>query len=110
MPFLQRCASRARRQKNWQVLLKTTALVSIIGLTDMVRVAEEAAKAKRDADKAALAKVPEMQVKIDTLMVLIAETNFFEESDVTFRLDEALMEAGLARDQAGMESEGEEEA
>ncbi|WP_348701475.1 ABC transporter permease [uncultured Marinobacter sp.] len=32
---------------NWQVLLKTTALVSIIGLTDMVRVAEEAAKAER---------------------------------------------------------------
>ena len=31
---------------NWQVLLKTTALVSIIGLTDMVRVAEEAAKAE----------------------------------------------------------------
>jgi len=29
------------------VLLKTTALVSIIGLTDMVRVAEEAAKAER---------------------------------------------------------------
>lgn len=32
---------------NWQVLLKSTALVSIIGLTDMVRVAEEAAKAER---------------------------------------------------------------
>ncbi|SFL81611.1 ABC transporter permease [Marinobacter zhejiangensis] len=32
---------------NWQVLLKTTALASIIGLTDMVRVAEEAAKAER---------------------------------------------------------------
>lgn len=32
---------------NWQVLLKTTALVSIIGLTDMVRVAENAAKAER---------------------------------------------------------------
>ncbi|WP_404364968.1 ABC transporter permease [Marinobacter sp.] len=32
---------------NWQVLLKTTALVSIIGLTDMVRVAEQAAKAER---------------------------------------------------------------
>ena len=32
---------------NWQVLLKTTALVSIIGLTAMVRVAEEAAKAER---------------------------------------------------------------
>ncbi|MDX1457920.1 MAG: ABC transporter permease [Marinobacter sp.] len=32
---------------NWQVLLKTTALVSIIGLTDMVRVAEEASKAER---------------------------------------------------------------
>ena len=32
---------------NWQVLLKTSALVSIIGLTDMVRVAEEAAKAER---------------------------------------------------------------
>ena len=32
---------------NWQVLLKTTALVSVIGLTDMVRVAEEAAKAER---------------------------------------------------------------
>jgi len=31
---------------NWQVLLKTTALVSIIGLTDMVRVAEQAAKAE----------------------------------------------------------------
>lgn len=32
---------------NWQVLLKTTALVSIIGLTDMVRIADEAAKAER---------------------------------------------------------------
>lgn len=30
---------------NWQVLLKTTALVSIIGLYDMVRVASDAAKA-----------------------------------------------------------------
>ncbi|ANF57070.1 ABC transporter permease [Halotalea alkalilenta] len=30
---------------NWMVLLKTTALVSIIGLTDMVRVADEATKA-----------------------------------------------------------------
>ncbi|GEN24821.1 ABC transporter permease [Halomonas cupida] len=29
---------------NWMVLLKTTALVSVIGLTDMVRVAEEASK------------------------------------------------------------------
>ncbi|WP_411745062.1 ABC transporter permease [Reinekea sp.] len=29
---------------NWQVLLKTTALVSIIGLSDMVRLATEAAK------------------------------------------------------------------
>ncbi|WP_053979964.1 ABC transporter permease [Marinagarivorans algicola] len=29
---------------NWQVLLKTTALVSIIGLADMVRLATEAAK------------------------------------------------------------------
>ncbi|MCH8499413.1 MAG: ABC transporter permease [Marinobacter sp.] len=32
---------------NWQVLLKTTALVSIIGLTDMVRIAEQAAKSER---------------------------------------------------------------
>ncbi|WP_336365889.1 ABC transporter permease [Marinobacter sp. C2H3] len=32
---------------NWQVLLKSTALVSIIGLVDMVRVAEEASKAER---------------------------------------------------------------
>lgn len=30
---------------NWQVLLKTTALVSIIGLSDMVRVATQASKA-----------------------------------------------------------------
>lgn len=30
---------------NWQVLLKTTALVSVIGLSDMVRLASEAAKA-----------------------------------------------------------------
>jgi len=30
---------------NWQVLLKTTALVSIIGLEDMVRKADEASKA-----------------------------------------------------------------
>lgn len=29
---------------NWMVLLKTTALVSVIGLADMVRIAEEAAK------------------------------------------------------------------
>jgi arginine/ornithine transport system permease protein len=29
---------------NWQVLLKTTALVSVIGLADMVRLASEAAK------------------------------------------------------------------
>lgn len=33
---------------NWMVLLKTTALVSIIGLVDMVRVAEEAAKATHE--------------------------------------------------------------
>lgn len=33
---------------NWMVLLKTTALVSIIGLTDMVRVADEAAKATHE--------------------------------------------------------------
>ncbi|XOZ35170.1 ABC transporter permease [Halomonadaceae bacterium KBTZ08] len=31
---------------NWQVLLKTTALVSIIGLSDMVRIAEQASKAE----------------------------------------------------------------
>ncbi|HSH47873.1 MAG TPA: ABC transporter permease [Halomonas sp.] len=33
---------------NWMVLLKTTALVSIIGLSDMVRVAAEASKATRE--------------------------------------------------------------
>jgi len=33
---------------NWMVLLKTTALVSVIGLTDMVRVASEASKATRE--------------------------------------------------------------
>ncbi|WP_110667363.1 ABC transporter permease [Salinicola halophilus] len=33
---------------NWMVLLKTTALVSIIGLTDMVRVAAEATKATHE--------------------------------------------------------------
>lgn len=33
---------------NWQVLLKTTALVSIIGLTDMVRLATEATRATHD--------------------------------------------------------------
>ena len=33
---------------NWQVLLKTTALVSIIGLTDMVRIAEQASKAEHE--------------------------------------------------------------
>jgi len=33
---------------NWMVLLKTTALVSVIGLTDMVRVAEEATKATHE--------------------------------------------------------------
>ena len=33
---------------NWMVLLKTTALVSVIGLVDMVRVAEEAAKATHE--------------------------------------------------------------
>ncbi|PAU80546.1 ABC transporter [Halovibrio salipaludis] len=31
---------------NWQVLLKTTALVSVIGLSDMVRIAEQASKAE----------------------------------------------------------------
>ncbi|WP_148864134.1 ABC transporter permease [Marinobacter fonticola] len=36
---------------NWQVLLKTTALVSIIGLTDMVRVAEQASKAEHEPFK-----------------------------------------------------------
>ncbi|MEQ5835400.1 ABC transporter permease [Marinobacter sp. NFXS9] len=36
---------------NWQVLLKTTALVSIIGLTDMVRVAEQASKAEHSPFK-----------------------------------------------------------
>ncbi|WP_251977727.1 ABC transporter permease [Salinicola avicenniae] len=33
---------------NWMVLLKTTALVSIIGLSDMVRVAAEATKATHE--------------------------------------------------------------
>jgi arginine/ornithine transport system permease protein len=33
---------------NWLVLLKTTALVSIIGLSDMVRLASEAAKATHE--------------------------------------------------------------
>ncbi|GAB2802238.1 histidine ABC transporter permease HisQ [Halomonas shantousis] len=33
---------------NWMVLLKTTALVSVIGLTDMVRVAAEASKATHE--------------------------------------------------------------
>lgn len=32
---------------NWLVLLKTTALVSVIGLSDMVRIAKEAAAAER---------------------------------------------------------------
>lgn len=36
---------------NWQVLLKTTALVSIIGLSDMVRLATEAAKSTGDPFK-----------------------------------------------------------
>ena len=36
---------------NWQVLLKTTALVSIIGLTDMVRIAEQASKAEHEPFK-----------------------------------------------------------
>lgn len=30
---------------NWQVLIKTTALASVIGLTDMVKLAKEAAGA-----------------------------------------------------------------
>ncbi|MDN6180407.1 MAG: ABC transporter permease [Halomonas subglaciescola] len=33
---------------NWMVLLKTTALVSVIGLADMVRIASEASKATRE--------------------------------------------------------------
>ncbi|GHC17271.1 ABC transporter permease [Aidingimonas halophila] len=33
---------------NWMVLLKTTALVSVIGLSDMVRIASEASKATRE--------------------------------------------------------------
>ncbi|MFO7908867.1 ABC transporter permease [Vreelandella aquamarina] len=33
---------------NWMVLLKTTALVSVIGLSDMVRIAAEASKATRE--------------------------------------------------------------
>ncbi|UYG02924.1 ABC transporter permease [Halomonas sp. LR3S48] len=33
---------------NWMVLLKTTALVSVIGLTDMVRVAAEASRATHE--------------------------------------------------------------
>ncbi|MBS9402686.1 ABC transporter permease [Halomonas sp. TRM85114] len=33
---------------NWMVLLKTTALVSVIGLSDMVRIATEASKATRE--------------------------------------------------------------
>ena len=36
---------------NWQVLLKTTALVSVIGLSDMVRLAGEAAKNTGDPFK-----------------------------------------------------------
>ncbi|PAV26533.1 ABC transporter [Tamilnaduibacter salinus] len=36
---------------NWQVLLKTTALVSIIGLSDMVRIAEQASKAEHEPFK-----------------------------------------------------------
>ncbi len=33
---------------NWLVMLKTTALVSVIGLSDMVRLASEAARAEHD--------------------------------------------------------------
>lgn len=33
---------------NWMVLLKTTALVSVIGLSDMVRIATEASKTTRE--------------------------------------------------------------
>ncbi|MGS2744210.1 ABC transporter permease [Halomonas sp. LS-001] len=33
---------------NWMVLLKTTALVSVIGLSDMVRIAAEASKATQE--------------------------------------------------------------
>ncbi|MDN6322379.1 MAG: ABC transporter permease [Halomonas sp.] len=33
---------------NWMVVLKTTALVSVLGLSDMVRVASEASKATRE--------------------------------------------------------------
>ncbi|WP_148252900.1 ABC transporter permease [Aidingimonas lacisalsi] len=33
---------------NWMVLLKTTALVSVIGLSDMVRIASEASKSTRE--------------------------------------------------------------
>lgn len=33
---------------NWQVLLKTTALVSVIGLTDMVKLASEATRATHE--------------------------------------------------------------
>ncbi|MEQ6884671.1 ABC transporter permease [Salicola sp. Rm-C-2C1-2] len=36
---------------NWQVLLKTTALVSVIGLSDMVRIAEQASKAEHEPFK-----------------------------------------------------------
>ncbi|QCF26862.1 ABC transporter permease [Hydrocarboniclastica marina] len=36
---------------NWLVLLKTTALVSIIGLTDMVRIASDASKAVHEPFK-----------------------------------------------------------
>ncbi len=36
---------------NWQVMLKTTALVSVIGLTDMVRLAAEASKATHEPFK-----------------------------------------------------------
>lgn len=36
---------------NWQVMLKTTALVSVIGLSDMVRLASEASKATHEPFK-----------------------------------------------------------
>ena len=63
---------------NWQVLLKTTALVSIIGLSDMVRLATEAAKTTGQPFKFFI------PVAIVFLAIAALSDLFFKRLDVKF--------------------------
>ena len=67
-------------------------------------------KAKRAADAAALAEVPTLRATIEAYRNICHEAGMeIDEDDLVFRVDGALAAAGVARDQADMETGEEEE-